>query len=195
VTIEALGVPATLDWPSRWSALAGLRRTSPSTASQLRSIWKTCGVRTITTGLVDAFSTPTFLRLPQRGELDADRFVTRRFPLHEFDEAHGCLPTRPRLAHSKCSCPGARQLGILQPPAGGDRSQATTDALSGTGTNQLGSRLSVDHDPPATGRHTRFSPRVNWLQSDTQGSVLRHRRTGWATLGTALLSHGPRTTL
>ncbi len=43
---------------------------------------------TITTGLVDTFSTPTFLRLLQGNQLDADRFVTHRFPLDEFTQAY-----------------------------------------------------------------------------------------------------------
>jgi alcohol dehydrogenase len=43
---------------------------------------------TITTGLVDTYSTPTFLRLLQGHQLDADRFVTHRFPLSDFEHAY-----------------------------------------------------------------------------------------------------------
>jgi alcohol dehydrogenase len=48
---------------------------------------------TITTGLVDASSTPTLMRLLTTGQLDASRLVTDRYELDEFDkayEAFGC---------------------------------------------------------------------------------------------------------
>ncbi|WP_460599899.1 zinc-binding dehydrogenase [Flexivirga lutea] len=43
---------------------------------------------TITTGLVDTYSTPTLLRLLQQRLLDTGRFVTHHFALHEFMEAY-----------------------------------------------------------------------------------------------------------
>jgi threonine dehydrogenase-like Zn-dependent dehydrogenase len=43
---------------------------------------------TITTGLVDASSTPTLMRLVASGQLDAARFVTHRFDMSEFDKAY-----------------------------------------------------------------------------------------------------------
>ena len=43
---------------------------------------------TITTGLVDTFSTPTFLRLLAGHQLDATRFATHHFPLDQFEEAY-----------------------------------------------------------------------------------------------------------
>jgi alcohol dehydrogenase len=43
---------------------------------------------TITTGLVDTSSTPTLLRLTQGHQVEADRFVTHRFHLDEFEEAY-----------------------------------------------------------------------------------------------------------
>jgi alcohol dehydrogenase len=43
---------------------------------------------TITTGLVDAYSTPTLLRLLARHHIDASRFVTHHFALDEFDRAY-----------------------------------------------------------------------------------------------------------
>jgi alcohol dehydrogenase len=38
--------------------------------------------------LVDAFSSPTFLRLLQGHQLDADRFVTHHFTFDQFDPAY-----------------------------------------------------------------------------------------------------------
>jgi alcohol dehydrogenase len=43
---------------------------------------------TITTGLVDASSTPGLMRLLTTGQLDVSRFVTDRFDLDEFEEAY-----------------------------------------------------------------------------------------------------------
>lgn len=44
---------------------------------------------TITTGLVDTYSTPTLLRLVASHQVDAERFVTHRFALDDFIEAYG----------------------------------------------------------------------------------------------------------
>ena len=43
---------------------------------------------TITTGLVDASSTPTLLRLIGAGQLDAGRLVTHHFDLAEMEHAY-----------------------------------------------------------------------------------------------------------
>jgi len=43
---------------------------------------------TITTGLVDTFSTPTLLRAVTTGQLDPTRFTTHRFPLCDAIQAY-----------------------------------------------------------------------------------------------------------
>jgi alcohol dehydrogenase len=43
---------------------------------------------TITTGLVDAYSTQTLLRLIGSGQLDAGRLVTHHFHLDEMEQAY-----------------------------------------------------------------------------------------------------------
>ena len=43
---------------------------------------------TITTGLVDTFSTPTLLKTVAAGRIDPTRFTTHRFPLHEAVQAY-----------------------------------------------------------------------------------------------------------
>ncbi|MEV0406810.1 hypothetical protein [Actinoallomurus sp. NPDC050550] len=43
---------------------------------------------TITTGLVDTYSTPTLLRLLTGRQIDTGQFVTHRFSLSEFDRAY-----------------------------------------------------------------------------------------------------------
>jgi alcohol dehydrogenase len=65
VAIEAVGTPATFELAVRLA----------------RHI-------TITTGLVDASSTPTLMRLVASGQLDAARFVTHRFDLNDFEKAY-----------------------------------------------------------------------------------------------------------
>jgi alcohol dehydrogenase len=49
---------------------------------------------TISTGLVDTYSTPMLLRLLATGQLDASRFVTHRSNFDDFDEAYD-LASRP----------------------------------------------------------------------------------------------------
>jgi len=90
VTIEAVGIPATFELaaslvrPGGHVANIGVHG-QPATL-HLEDLW--IKDVTITTGLVDAFSTPTFLRLLQGHQLDADRFVTHYFNLDQFEEAY-----------------------------------------------------------------------------------------------------------
>ena len=58
---------------------------------------------TITTGLVDASSTPTLMRLVANGQLDASRFVTHRFGLDDFEQAYDVFADAAAAARSR-SC-------------------------------------------------------------------------------------------
>jgi alcohol dehydrogenase len=90
VAIEAVGVPATFELccdlvrPGGRVANIGVHG-SPATL-HLERLW----IRdvTITTGLVDTYSTPTLLRLVAARQLEASRFVTHHFPLHEIMTAY-----------------------------------------------------------------------------------------------------------
>jgi alcohol dehydrogenase len=90
VTIEAVGVPATFELavalvrPGGRVANIGVHG-GPATL-HLEDQW----IRdiTITTGLVDAYSTPTLLRLLTSRQVDAGRFVTHHFALDDFTEAY-----------------------------------------------------------------------------------------------------------
>jgi alcohol dehydrogenase len=90
VTIEAVGIPATFELaaalvrPGGHVANIGVHGR-PATL-HLEELWMKDV--TITTGLVDTFSTPTFLRLLQGHQLDADRFVTHHFTLDQFEQAY-----------------------------------------------------------------------------------------------------------
>ncbi len=90
VAIEAVGTPATFELaatlirPGGHVANIGVHG-SPATL-HLEDLW----IRnvTITTGLVDASSTPTLLRLVGNGQLDAARLVTHHFGLDEMLTAY-----------------------------------------------------------------------------------------------------------
>lgn len=90
VVIEAVGMPATFELctelvrPGGHVANIGVHG-KPATL-HLETLWT--GDVTITTGLVDAHSTPTLLRLVQGRQLDAGRFATHHFALDEFIEAY-----------------------------------------------------------------------------------------------------------
>ena len=90
VAIEAVGVPATFELaadlirPGGHIANVGVH--GQPVALHLEKLW-TRDV-TITTGLVDTYSTPTLLRLVAAGQIDAGRFATHHFGLDEFMEAY-----------------------------------------------------------------------------------------------------------
>ena len=90
VTFEAVGQPETFDLAVRLTRPGGTWRTSACTASPRHCTWKISGseILTITTGLVDTYSTPTLLRLLASGQLDASKLVTHRFGFDDFDEAY-----------------------------------------------------------------------------------------------------------
>jgi alcohol dehydrogenase len=90
VAIEAVGVPASFELctelvrPGGHVANIGVHG-KPATL-HLESLW-TRDV-TITTGLVDTYSTPTLLRLVASHQIDAGRFATHHFGLHECMAAY-----------------------------------------------------------------------------------------------------------
>ena len=90
VAIEAVGVPSTFELavtlvrPGGRIANVGVHG-APVTLN-LQDQW----IRdiTITTGLVDTYSTPTLLNLVASGQIDVKPFITHHFGLDEFDEAY-----------------------------------------------------------------------------------------------------------
>ena len=90
VAIEAVGVPATFELctslirPGGHVANVGVHGTAATL--HLEELW----IRnvTITTGLVDTYSTPTLLSLIRSGMIDAGAFITHRFTLDQFIEAY-----------------------------------------------------------------------------------------------------------
>ena len=90
VAIEAVGVPATFELAVRLARpggrIANIGVHGEPAILHLEEQW----IRniTITTGLVDAYSTGTLLRLLTSHHIDASRFITHRFALDEFDQAY-----------------------------------------------------------------------------------------------------------
>jgi alcohol dehydrogenase len=90
VTIEAVGTPATFELAVKLSRpggrIANIGVHGEPAALHLEEQW----IRniTITTGLVDAYSTPTLLRLLASHHIDAHQFITHHFALEEFGTAY-----------------------------------------------------------------------------------------------------------
>lgn len=90
VAIEAVGIPATFELaatlirPGGHVANIGVHG-KPATL-HLEDLWSRNV--TITTGLVDAYSTPTLMRLITNGDLDAAQLVTHHFELADIEHAY-----------------------------------------------------------------------------------------------------------
>jgi len=90
VAIEAVGAPATFELAADLvrpvGRIANIGVHGKPVTLHLERLW-TRDV-TITTGLVDTYSTPTLLRLLASRQIDAKRFVTHRFGFDQFPEAY-----------------------------------------------------------------------------------------------------------
>jgi alcohol dehydrogenase len=90
VAIEAVGVPATFELAADLvrpvGRVANIGVHGQPVTLHLERLW-TRDV-TITTGLVDTYSTPTLLRLLTSKQIDAQRFVTHRFGFDDFMHAY-----------------------------------------------------------------------------------------------------------
>ncbi len=90
VSIEAVGVPAAFELTAELARpgghIANIGVHGEPSILHLEKLW----IRdvTITTGLVDTYSTPTLLRLLVGQQIEAGRLVTHRFRLDDFDEAY-----------------------------------------------------------------------------------------------------------
>ena len=90
VAIEAVGVPATFELATRLirpgGHVANVGVHGQPVTLHLEDLW----IRnvTITTGLVDTYSTPTLLRLIENRQINASLFATHHFPLDDFMTAY-----------------------------------------------------------------------------------------------------------
>jgi alcohol dehydrogenase len=89
VAIEAVGVPATFELAATLirpcGKVANIGVHGHPATLHLEQLWSKDV--TITTGLVDTYSTPTLLRLIGN-QLDVGRFVTHHFPMGDFEAAY-----------------------------------------------------------------------------------------------------------
>ena len=90
VAIEAVGIPATFELATSLvrpgGRIANVGVHGKPALLHLETLW-TRDV-TITTGLVDTFTTPTLIRLLAGGQLRTNAFVTQRFALDEMMAAY-----------------------------------------------------------------------------------------------------------
>src|SRR6201996_8237551 len=90
VAIEAAGTPATFELAVKLvrpgGRVANIGVHGKPAMLHLEDQW--ARDITITTGLVDASSTPILMRLVATGQLDAGRFVTHRFAMDDFEQAY-----------------------------------------------------------------------------------------------------------
>ncbi len=90
VAIEAVGQPETFELAVNLARpgarIANIGLHGKPAALHLEDQW----IRdiTVTTGLVDTYSTPTLLRLVASGQLDPGKLITHRFGFDDFNEAY-----------------------------------------------------------------------------------------------------------
>jgi alcohol dehydrogenase len=113
VAIEAVGIAATFELatslarPCGHVANIGLHG-KPATL-HLERLWGRDV--TITTGLVDTYSTPTLLRLATGHQLDLAQFVTHRFSLDEIVEAYDTFSRASETGALKVVLSPAKDVG------------------------------------------------------------------------------------
>jgi alcohol dehydrogenase len=90
VAIEAVGIADTFELATTLirpcGHVANIGVHGKPASLHLEQLW--ARDVTITTGLVDTYSTPTLLRLTTGRQLDVARFVTHHFPMHDFVAAY-----------------------------------------------------------------------------------------------------------
>ncbi|MFI9614963.1 zinc-dependent alcohol dehydrogenase family protein [Streptomyces sp. NPDC052023] len=90
VVIEAVGVPETFELCTRMvrpgGHVANIGVHGRPATLHLEDLW--IKNVTLTTGLVDTYSTPTLLRMTAAGRLPTSQLVTHTFPLEQMEEAY-----------------------------------------------------------------------------------------------------------
>ncbi|GGY79607.1 alcohol dehydrogenase [Streptomyces olivaceoviridis] len=90
VVIEAVGVPESFEMCTRMvrpgGHVANVGVHGRPATLHLEDLW--IKNVTITTGLVDTYSTPTLLRMAAAGRLPTGQLITHTFPLHHMEEAY-----------------------------------------------------------------------------------------------------------
>lgn len=127
VALEAVGVPETFELCTELirpgGRVANIGVHGHAAHLHLEKLW----IRdvTITTGLVDTFSTPQLLRLIASGRLDPSLFATHRFPL---EDAMSAYDTFADAAHTNALKVVLEGAAAQAPSAQGDRAGAAVVA-------------------------------------------------------------------
>jgi alcohol dehydrogenase len=112
VAIEAVGVPATFELATTLvrpgGHIANIGVHGQPVTLHLEHLWDQDV--TITTGLVDTYSTPTLLRLTNGHQLDVGRFATHHFAMDDLVDAYDTF--------ARAADTGALKVVITPAPAG-----------------------------------------------------------------------------
>ncbi|MFI1865303.1 zinc-dependent alcohol dehydrogenase family protein [Streptomyces jumonjinensis] len=115
VAIEAVGLPETFDLCTRMvrpgGRVANIGVHGRPTTLHLEDLW--IKDVTITTGLVDTFSTPLLLRMMAAGKIPLTSLVTHRFELDQMEEAYDVFSRAADTGAMKVALGGAPHDSVL----------------------------------------------------------------------------------
>ncbi|MGW2642843.1 zinc-dependent alcohol dehydrogenase family protein [Streptomyces sp. NPDC001348] len=119
VVIEAVGVPESFELCTRMvrpgGHVANIGVHGRPATLHLEDLW--IKNVTITTGLVDTYSTPTLLRMATAGRLPTGRLVTHTFPLDHMEEAYDVFSGAAATGALKVVLGGAPHAEVAVPAA------------------------------------------------------------------------------
>ncbi|MFF7356417.1 zinc-dependent alcohol dehydrogenase family protein [Streptomyces filipinensis] len=119
VVIEAVGVPESFELCTRMvrpgGHVANVGVHGKPAALHLEDLW--IKNVTITTGLVDTYSTPTLLRMAAAGRLPTAQLVTHTFPLNHMEEAYDVFSKAAETGALKVVLGGEQHAEVAVPAA------------------------------------------------------------------------------
>ncbi|MFF7236691.1 zinc-dependent alcohol dehydrogenase family protein [Streptomyces collinus] len=119
VVIEAVGLPESFELCTRMvrpgGHVANVGVHGKPAMLHLEDLW--IKNVTITTGLVDTYSTPTLLRMAAAGRLPTGQLVTHTFPLHQMEEAYDVFSKAAETGALKVVLGGEQHAEVAVPAA------------------------------------------------------------------------------
>ncbi|MFF5015017.1 zinc-dependent alcohol dehydrogenase family protein [Streptomyces sp. NPDC001165] len=119
VVIEAVGVPESFELCTRMvrpgGHVANVGVHGRPATLHLEDLW--IKNVTITTGLVDTYSTPTLLRMAAAGRLPTGQLVTHTFPLEQMEEAYEIFSRAGETGALKVVLGGEQHAEVVVPAA------------------------------------------------------------------------------
>ncbi|MBV2357643.1 zinc-dependent alcohol dehydrogenase family protein [Streptomyces sp. J2-1] len=119
VVIEAVGLPESFELCTRMvrpgGHVANVGVHGKPATLHLEDLW--IKNVTITTGLVDTYSTPTLLRLAAAGRLPTGQLVTHTFPLNQMEEAYEVFSKAAETGALKVVLGGEQHAEVAVPAA------------------------------------------------------------------------------